>query len=289
MDQKISNSKLKQQIEKKVNKTIKKNNLFTHKDKVVVAVSGGKDSTVCLYILKKLGYDVEGLTIDVNIGDYTRENLKNLQEFCDQNQIKLNIVSFRDEFGMSLCYIQSILKSKDYNYSSCKTCGILKRYLLNKYARKLNFNAIATGHNLDDEAQSFIMNIFRNDFKLAIRQGSRTGIIDSDKFIKRVKPLYFVSESDIEKYSKLMGFKVNYGICPCSVGAYRRKYKKILNDFEKEHPHVKNNIIKFQEQLKNSVKPNNGKEKINCCENCDEPCSKELCKACQIILELKKS
>lgn len=283
----MPNSKFKRHIEKKINKTIKKYGLFTRKNKVVVAVSGGKDSTVCLYILNKLGYDVEGLTIDVNIGDYTRENLKNLQEFCDENKIKLNVVSFRKEFGMSLCYIQSILKSKKYDYSSCKTCGILKRYLLNKYARELNFDCITTGHNLDDEAQSFMMNVFRNDLKLALRQGPRTGIIDSNKFIKRVKPLYFISEDEIERYSKLMGFKVNYNICPCSVGAYRRKYKKILNEFEKDHPHVKYNIINFQEQLKKMTEINK-KQDINCCKVCDEPSSKDICKACQIISELKQ-
>ena len=124
MKEKLSDSKFLRNIEKKVNDTVKKYGLFSRKDKLAVAVSGGKDSTVCLYILKKLGYDVEAITVDAVIGDYTKENVKNLKKVCKEHDIKLKVVSFRDEFGMALCYIQSLLKGKGYKYSSCMICGI---------------------------------------------------------------------------------------------------------------------------------------------------------------------
>lgn len=284
----LSNGKFIKYFDKKVNDTIRKYELFIRKDKIAVAVSGGKDSTVLLYVLHKLGYDVAGITIDAKIGSYTEKNLENLQEICKKFDIPLHVVSFREEFGRSLCYIRDVLKEKGYNYSSCMICGILKRYLLNKYAKKLKFDYLATGHNLDDEAETMTMNLFRNDFKLARRQGPMTGVVRSRKFVQRVKPLYFLKNEETKRYSQLMNFPVNYGICPCSVKAYRREYREIFTEFEKKHPDVKYNIIKFQEQMKNNLK----KEKkvgINTCQICEQPCSGEVCKACVIFKVLRNS
>lgn len=281
----LSESNFKKLIEKKVRNTIRKYRLFTTKDRIAVAVSGGKDSTVCLYLLKKLGYNIEGITIDAAIGSYTKQNLENLKQVCKQYGIKLNVVSFRKEFGMSLCYIRSVLKSKGYDYSSCMICGILKRYLLNKYARKLKFDYLATGHNLDDEAENILMNLFRNDFKLAKRGGPVTGMARSLKFVPRVKPLYHIKKEETTRYSKMMGFPVNYGICPCSVEAYRREYREMLDEFEKKHPEVKYNIIKFFETLKNNLKKE--KTTIPLCPLCKEPSSQKICKTCTLFKELK--
>ncbi|MFH1054274.1 MAG: TIGR00269 family protein [Candidatus Woesearchaeota archaeon] len=286
MDKKISNSKFVEYVEKKVRDTVRKYKLFNKNDRIAVAVSGGKDSTVCLYILNKLGYKVEAVTIDAKIGDYTKKNIENLKKVCKEYKIKLNIVSFRDEFGMSLCYIRDLLHSKGVEFSSCMICGILKRYLLNKHSKKLKYTHLATGHNLDDEAQSFVMNVFRNDFKLAKRQGPFPGLTTSKKFVQRVKPLYFIKEDEIIKYSKIMGFPVNYGICPCSVHAYRRDYRQILDRFEEDHPSVKYNILKFQENMKLSLK-DEGLLVVNGCRRCGEPCSKDICKACIIFDKLR--
>ena len=282
----LSNSKFIKYFDKKVNNTIRKYQLFSRKDKIVVAVSGGKDSTVLLYVLKKLGYNVEGITIDAKIGAYTEKNLENLKSVCKKYEIKLQVVSFREEFGHSLCYIRDVLKEKGYNYSSCMLCGILKRYLLNKYAKKLKFDYLATGHNLDDEAETMTMNLFRNDFKLARRQGPIVGVVRSKKFVQRVKPLYFLKNAETKRYSQIMIFPVNYEICPCSVKAYRREYRNIFEEFEKKHPDFKYNIIKFQEQMKNSLKKEK-KAEINTCEICGQACSQEICKACTIFKELR--
>lgn len=276
----------KEYFEKKVRKTIRKFKLLDRKEKIGVAVSGGKDSTVCMHILKNLGYDVTGLTVDALIGNYTKENLKNLKSVCKKYKIPLEILSFRKEFGYSLCYIRDVLKEKGYDYSSCMICGILRRFLINKYAKKLKLDVIATGHNLDDEAQAFIMNVFRNDKTLALRQGPVSGKGISKHFVKRVKPLYLCSEKETTAYSKLMNFPVNYKPCPCRVGAYRKKYLDMLDDFEKKFPATKNNIIAFYLRM---IYPQKQKVKgeANKCELCSEPASKEICRKCQIILSLK--
>ena len=269
-------------FERKVRKNIRQYKLFTKEDKIGVAVSGGKDSTACLYVLKKLGYDVEAITIDAHIGCYTEENLKNIKEVCKKYKVKLHVVPFRKEFGSSLCHIQDILKEKGQECSSCMICGVLKRYLLNKYAKKLKFDYLATGHNLDDEAQAFIMNVFRNDAKLARRQGPRSKA--SKGFVCRVKPLYWISESEVVRYTKILKFPVNYGICPCSVDAYRREYLNMLDKFEKKNPSLKYNILRFHESLTNSPARDG---QVNVCK-CGEPCSQNICKACEILKILKK-
>jgi len=278
-------TKLTEYVEKKVKKTIRQYKLFSHKDKVGVAVSGGKDSTVCVYLLKKLGYDVEAITIDAAIGDYTEKNLENIKKVCKKYEIPLHVVSFREEFGKSLCYMRDVLRSKGHKYSSCMLCGILKRYLLNKYARELKFDVLATGHNLDDEAQAFLMNVFRNDFFLAKKQGPKSAG-SFKKFVPRVKPIYLISEEEALQFSKTMKFPVKYGICPCSVGAHRRKHKNLLDDMEKKNPGIKYSVIRFQEEMKNSLKKEK-KTPIKLCESCGEPAKGKLCKVCTIFKELE--
>nr|MCK4930052.1 TIGR00269 family protein [Nanoarchaeota archaeon] len=274
-------------FEKKVKRIIKKFDLFSRKDKIGVAVSGGKDSTSVLYILNKLGYAIEAVTVDAVIGNYTKKNLENIRKVCKKYKIKLHEISFRKEFGMSLCFIKSVAHEKGLKYSSCFICGILRRYLLNKHAKKLKFDCLATGHNLDDEAQSFIMNVFRNDLILARRQGPVSGYIVSKAFVKRVKPLYLCSEKETTAYSKLMKFPVNYNPCPCCVGAYRREYREMLDKFEKKHPSVKYNIIQFF--LRTIYKMKKVEDiKVNACAYCGEPCAKDVCKRCEILIALKK-
>ncbi|MBW2992538.1 TIGR00269 family protein [Candidatus Woesearchaeota archaeon] len=277
------NNQFLKNIEKRIGSTIKKFKLFTKNNKIGVAVSGGKDSTVCLYVLKKLGYSPTAITVDAVIGNYTKTNLENIRNICKKYKINLKEISFREEFGHSLCYLKSILKSKNINLQSCALCGVLRKYLLNKYAKKLRLDVLATGHNLDDEAQSFIMNLFRNDISSIKRAGPVTGIGKSRKFVKRVKPLYFIREKETERFSKIMKFPVKYGRCPCSADAFRRNFKDGLWELEKTHPKIITNIIDFYIKNIHKDKNINKNIKINSCKQCGEPSKDNICRACQII------
>lgn len=274
--------------ENRVKKTIKDFNLLGKKDKILVAVSGGKDSTTVLYLLKKFGYNIEAITINALIGDYSKHNLENIKEFCKKSKINLHIISFRKEFGYSLCYIRDVLQSKGINLKSCTLCGVLKRYLLNKYTRKLKANKLVTGHNLDDIAQSVLMNFFRNQLNISSRIGPVTGLIRDKKFVVRVKPLYLTLEKDIELYSKINNFPVKYGRCPCSSDAYRNSVRNLLNEYEEKFPDTKKNIVNWY--LKRLPKIKNyffTEEKLNYCKICGEPSKNEVCMACMIINKLK--
>lgn len=272
-------------FEKKVKKTITDYKLIEKNDIIIVACSGGKDSTTLLYLIKKIigprkDTKLKVLAINEGIHGYRDKSLKFLKQFCKEQEVELNIYSYKKEFGKSL---DEILKT--YKGIPCSICGVLRRYLLNKKSKELGATKLATGHNLDDEAQSITMNYFKNNIKMSARLGPITGINKNDKFIPRIKPLYFLTEKEVTAYAFLKGFMDEFNECPNSPYSYRGQIRDMLNEFESKYPGTKHSIIlSFLETiplLKNHYK--NDPNVIKTCKSCDEPCSQDICKACQYI------
>jgi tRNA-5-methyluridine54 2-sulfurtransferase len=271
-----------QYFEKKVYKTIKDYNLVEKKDRVVVAVSGGKDSLSVLYLLSQK-YDVVALGIDEGIKGYRDDTIVDLKRFCEKYGIELKIVSIKDEFGFTLDLVLKKVEDKP-----CTVCGAIRRYMINKYARELGATKLATGHNLDDEAQSVLMNLFRNQQEISARLGPITGIIKDERFIPRIKPLYFLSEKEVTVYALLMKFGVGFIECPYSVESYRNTIADLLNDYEQKNPGTKNGIIKsFLNMLPDLKKKYASDEKPNTCAKCGEPSKQKLCRVCQLLEKVK--
>lgn len=263
-------------FEKKVKRTIKKYNLIGRKDKIAVAASGGKDSTTALNLIKKFfpHSKVEAIAIDEGIPGYREHTLSDLRKFCRKQKIKLNVYSYKKEFGNTLERI--IKKSSE---SPCRTCGILRRYILNKKSK--GFTKLVTGHNLDDEAQSVVMNIFKANVKLMGRQGPKTGVIKNEKFVQKVKPLYFCHQKEVAVYALLNKFPVRFAECPHAEDSYRSKIRDLLNDFEFQHKGTKNSIIssflRMRERLKSQEFDN-----VEYCIKCGEVAEQGVCAACII-------
>lgn len=279
-----------EKIEKCAENTIKKYNLFSKKDKVLVACSGGKDSTTLAYVLNKLGYNIKAITINPSIKarESSSKNIENLRKFCGKYDIKLYEYSFKEEFGHTLYEIKKILKSKKIEMPYCTICSILRRYLLNKKARELKTDKIATGHVLDDEAESVFMNLLRGNIELLSRLGPISGIKKSKKFISRVKPLYFCNEEDIIKYSKKKKFPVAYKRCPYAKSSYREIARNELINFQRKHKKTKENIIKWFLRTLPKIKKEFEKQgEITYCDICREPSKNRICNACSIITKIR--
>ncbi len=277
-------------FEKKVKKTVAEYKLIEKNDHIAVAASGGKDSTTLIYLIKKIIKDrrdikLTAVAIDEGIHDYRDKNLEFLKNFCKEHKIELKIYSYKNEFGKSL---DEILKT--YKGIPCSICGVLRRYLLNKKSKELKATKLATGHNLDDESQSIIMNYFRDNMKISARLGPITGIVKDKRFIPRIKPFYFLTEKEVAAYAFLKGFMHEFTECPHSSEAYRGSIRDMLNEFEAKYQGTKHSIINSFIEILPSLKEKYKKEdhEIKSCSVCGEPCSQDTCKACQFVKEVIK-
>lgn len=269
-------------FEDNVKSTINKFDLFKKSDNIMVGVSGGKDSLATLYVLKKLGYKVTGLAIDEGIKNYREHTLVDLKTFSKKYDISFKIVSFEKEFGVTL---DNAVKKLSQN--PCHTCGVFRRFLLNKYSKE--FDALATGHNLDDEAQAIMMNLFKAQTELLARLGPISGAKSHDGFTKRVKPLYFLKEKEIKAYTILRGFDITFHECPYTHSSFRSSVQDELNKYEIINPGTKLNIVNHFISIKKNIEElfkSNGTAKI--CKSCGEPSSNDNCRTCQIIESIKK-
>ncbi|MEK6916270.1 MAG: TIGR00269 family protein [Nanoarchaeota archaeon] len=265
-------------LEDKVLSTIKNFGLLKKKDKIVVGASGGKDSLTILYMLNKFCYNVTALAIDEGIKNYRDLSLFTLKEFCEKNKIKLRVVSFKDKFNKSL---DEILFKK--NERPCTVCGVFRRYLLNLHAR--DYDALVTGHNMDDEAQAIVMNLVKNNISALQRAGPKTGITTSKKFTSRVKPLYFCSEKEVMSYAFINNLTTNFNECPNVSMSFRLRIRNTLNEIEGSMPGTKKNIIEWSLNNKGIVvAPKTNLEE--CCV-CGELSSTSVCMACKYSKKIK--
>ena len=260
---------LTRQIERNFTRTVSKENMVKKGDKIAVGVSGGKDSMVLLHLMNKLRKKVPikifAITIDEGIKGYRNKSLAIVKGLTKSLEIEYHVFSFKDEIGASL----DELKESKF----CTKCGVFRRYLLNKKSRELGATKLAVGHNLDDEAQSIMMNVMRGDVDRIKRKSG------SNKFVLRIKPLKNIPEKELVAYAVVNKIPYFEGECPYSFDNVRRDVQAIINEMEAKHPGTKNQIVKFGEKV-TFVKDS---QNIKDCLKCGEPSSQEVCKACQLL------
>ncbi len=273
-------------FERKVRRTIRVNRLISKKDIIAVGLSGGKDSITCLKILSEVVPDrkrIVAIAIDEGIKGYRSKTLSDAKKFCKSNSINLRIFSYKKEFNYALDEMIKLLK-----VNPCMICGVFRRYLLNKKARELKATKLATGHNLDDECQSIMMNQFKGNIGLSAKLGPKTGNVTHKGFIERIKPLYFMTEKEVRAYALLKNFNIAFTECPNSKNTFRSYVYDLLNNLEERNPGTKHSIVQSFIEILPLLKERYKEKEIKTCKQCSEPSAKEICRACYFVNALKK-
>jgi uncharacterized protein (TIGR00269 family) len=264
-------------VELRVADSIKTRQMIDPLDRVAVALSGGKDSTALLLLLHRLlplWQDVRliAITIDEGIAGYREETIQSAENLTGRLGIEHHCISFTSLFGDSL---DVFLTGRETQ--ACSICGILRKKALVVGAQQAGATKLATGHNLDDEAQSVLMNVFRGDLPRLIRNSSRES---SGKFIPRIKPLSRISEKDIATYLMLNDAWNELPECPYTGYAMRREVRSILSGFEYKHPGTMLHLMESKEKIERYGQGSLISEPLRSCRECGDPCSGDLCQVC---------
>jgi len=270
-------------IEKEVRQKISKYKLCSKKERVAVALSGGKDSGVAAYLLKKSGHNIEGIHINLGMGKHSDDSQKAAEKLCSDLRINLHVFYPEKEIGKKMLKIFSENSDSEKKLNTCVMCGVVKKWILNKKTRELKFSKIATGHHMNDQLESFLMNILKGSPEL--NRGFYPILKTKDKkIIPRIRPLFFVEEKDIENYAKTKKLDVIREICPYRGETYRVEVREFVRTLSKKQKNnLMNNAMKFNKKI---IKKEG---KINYCEKCGEVCRNKTCKMCELIIKDKKS
>lgn len=261
----------------RINNLISEYDLIKEGELIAVALSGGKDSVLTLHALKEyqeiLDFDLVAISVDEGIKGYRGHGIDAAVNNAHDLDIELIQKSFLEDEGFALDDIYDQFKS------ACIPCGVFRRNILNKTAYEIGASKIATGHNLDDEIQSFLMSFARGDSIKFSKFGPELDVIHP-KLIPRIKPLWNTPEKDVGLWAILNDIDIHLDECPYSHLSLRAKIKEFLNVSEDENPGLKNNIMESFKKIltfENDISTN-----LNECSICGEPTSSKICKACEI-------
>ena len=278
-------------IEEKVRATISNYEMFKHDDRIMVAVSGGKDSVTLLHILGKIERDfpkasLSAVSVDEGISGYRDDAMRIAERNCRKLGVEHMVVSFKGMYGLDMDEIVSkIQQRKEKGLTPCSYCGVLRRRALNTAAREAGADKLATAHSLDDETQTMIMNIIHGD-PLRIARVKPVLAIIHPKLVRRVKPLCEVLEREIVFYAYLRRIEFQGALCPYAGAALRNDVRNMLNRIERRHAGTKYTIFRSMERLRPALEGLGKPEELRECEICGEPTAGEICKPCQMLKDL---
>ena len=273
----------------RVRRTINREKMLREDDRIAVAVSGGKDSAVLLDVLFRIeqefpNVELVPITIDEGIQGYRDKALEAAKKLTANLSLKLEVRDFSSLFGQSL---DEIVTSRDENsMGACSYCGVLRRRAINTAAKELAADVVVTGHNLDDEAQTIMMNMMRGDSRRIARTSrSRTNPIGG--LVPRVKPIKEISERDIVVFTHHHSLPYHDVPCPYAVEAYRNDIREFLNRMEHKRPGTLLAILRSSESIAVAFEQSADESNLQTCDTCGDPSSSRICKVCSMLEALR--
>lgn len=263
------------------------NHFFSKSALILVAVSGGKDSLSLWHVLNALGYNVQGVHINLGIDadtSYSDKSEQAAREFANKLNLSLKVINLASTIGHTIPDLARLNKRPQSR--TCSVCGTVKRHTLNQAALKTQVEVLVTGHNLDDEAALLFGNVLGWDVDLLRRQSPL--LLEQAGFVRKAKPFFRFTEREITADAILNQIDYIEDECPYSLNAKQLKYKAILNNLEEEQPGAKLRFYStFQNALKNGlfIEPEE-KNPVSDhrCTNCGQPTTSDnLCANCRLL------
>jgi tRNA(Ile)-lysidine synthase TilS/MesJ len=274
---------------RQVEKAIKKFGMLAPGQRVVAAISGGKDSLALWQVLTDLGYEVVALHLSLDMGPFSERSLQACQAMAQRLGKELVVRSMIDLTGRPLL---DIVRANRREF--CSVCGTLKRHFLNRLTRELGADTLATGHHLDDEAGRLLGNLIRGyqdhlDRQWPVLEGLDDEGGDGEAgggLVRKIKPLCRLSGSEIKSFAKSLDLPAAYGKCPRSKGATLTYYQEALNLLEERIPGTKRDL--YFGFLRRKGAPPPKPQPSGKCARCGAPTYLDVCAACRLLLRAEE-
>ncbi len=260
-----------------VAKSIKEFAMAEPGERLLVAVSGGKDSLAVWDLLVEMGYDCDGLYIGLGIGEYSDVSGRYVRDFAARRDLHLIEIDLRDVYDYDIPTAAAVTRRVP-----CSACGLSKRHLFDTAAIDGGYDAVVTGHNLDDEAAVLYGNVMRWQTAYLARQ--RPTLPAGNGFPRKIKPLVRLGEREMAAYCVLRGIDYQVEECPMALGNKHLQYKEILNATEVASPGSKHAF--YFQFLRNAVDrfdddPDDAT--LGTCQRCGSPASSDICSFCRLV------
>ena len=271
-----------QYVERRVKREIRKQRGERYFNRIAVALSGGKDSSVALYLINKIfskKSEIVAITVDEGIKGYRENTIKLAKNLCKRLGVSHYVVSFKDMIGITM---DEVVKTGG-EMGSCTYCGIFRRNCLNRKAKEIGADVLITGHNLDDFSQSVLMNFVNSDIERLARLGPHDRI--QPGLIPRLLPLRMIPEKEVFLYALLNNIPTHMESCPYAV-SNRGIFRDVIEELEYRNPGTRHSIVQSYDKIKPLLSSIFKPSLLKQCKICGEPTVGDICKSCTLRREM---